>query len=224
MKAERGIYGEIKAVSPRIKKQTTNLIDDIKNIDEHGGWEFGAEFDRKGRGSALNWDLYGHGRDMHSRRFLALIQVRQWEKRTRRGYARIRKNYFLMGRNEDNTVFAHPIQSRVIHSAIGNGRDVIKSVQKWIFGCNYADVVRQGDIAFVPLKRASGDTVEHTEVTIAESHKVSADEIRENSKAIYVFNPTSTHPIHPTITEEGWFKVVVGRRADYWQFAAPTKD
>ena len=227
MKIERGIYNEIKAVSPRIRKQTTNLINGVReNVDEHGAWEFGAEFDKKGRGETLNWDLYAHGRDYHTRKFLAVIQVRQWHKATRRGYPRIRKNYFLLGRNEDNTVFAHPVQSRVIHSAIKNGQNVIRSVQRWIFGCDYEKVVRQGDVAFVPMKRvpAAADTVEQTEVTIAESHEIIADEIRENGDYIYVRNPTSTHPTHPEVEVEGWFKVVVGRRARYWKFAAPTAD
>ena len=58
---QRGRYGEITAIPGKEQKMIDNLVDGAKNaakIDEHGAWEFGAEFDDKGRGEAINLDVY----------------------------------------------------------------------------------------------------------------------------------------------------------------------
>lgn len=224
---QRGTFGQIDMASlpVRTNKQVRNLVKEVHaNVDEHGSWEFGAEFDSKGRGEALNWDAYAIGKDLHTKRTLVVIQVRQWRKSTRRGFPRVRKNYFLLGRNEDGSTFAHPVASKVIHSAISKERNLIRSIQRWMFGCDYADVIRQGDIAFVPLKRTGGEATGETSVTVEESHQISADEIRKNETVLYALNPTSFHPTHPKVELEGWYKVMVGKRATYWKFARPTKD
>jgi hypothetical protein len=151
---KRGSYGEIDIYSlpKRTWKMVNNLFNEAKNsekVDEHGNWEFGAEFDKKGRGYAINWDLYGISKDYFSKRLLIVIQIRKWEKRTRRGYANVQKSYFLLGRNEDNTAFAHPVESRVIHHAIKTGQDVCRACQNWMFKGDYTKMIRQGDIAMI---------------------------------------------------------------------------
>ena len=68
MNFTRGNFKEINTATlpPRMKKQVENLVAaaaKASKVDEHGNWEFGAEFDSKKRVSALNWDLYAFGKD-----------------------------------------------------------------------------------------------------------------------------------------------------------------
>jgi len=123
------------SINERTATQVRNLFREAAEsdkVDEHGNWEFAAELDKKGRGYAINWDLYGVGRDRFSRKLLIVIQIRKWEKRTRNAWPRLQKSYFLLGRNEDNTAFAHPVSGRTIHSAIKKGSSVVEAVQCWI--------------------------------------------------------------------------------------------
>jgi hypothetical protein len=227
---KRGRFKEILlSTLPQSEKQQVvelvNLAKEAAKVDEHGSWEFGGEVDHAGRGSALNWDLYAIGSDYHSNALLIVIQIRHYFKAVRRHFPSIRKNYYLLGKNEDNTVFAHPVESRVIHHAIKKDADVILAVQKWIFGSDYTKVIRQGDIALIRVKRPLGELQTTTEIVLEDSHKVSADEIFLNG-IYHVKNPVMVHMpnTHPQISGEGWYKVKVGNRAKYWKFAAPTAD
>lgn len=232
----RGSYGEINMnqLNERTRKQIKNLVSGAANaqkVDEHGNWDFGAEFDSKGRGSALNWDLYGYGRDYHNRRMLIVIQVRQWSKTSRRGFANIRKSYFLIGRNEDNTIFAHPVESRVVQYAAKNDLDVVKRVQSWIFGADYESVIRHGDVALVPMSRTpNGEDLELHRIDLqpedgSASHAIVADAFRQNG-SLYALNPHLHHlpGTHPDVDGNGWCKVMIGTRAAFYDFAAPTID
>lgn len=227
---KRNEYGAIvlSSLSPTRLKQVHNLIAlaaRANKTDEHGGWQFGAEFDNKQRGWALNWDVYGIGVDTHTRRLLIVVQVRQYIKARKNGFADVRKSYFLVGRNEDQTVFAHPVESRVIHHAIRTDGNVIQAVQSWIFGVDYTRVLRQGDVALVPAKNPIGAESDTTEVTLQESHRITGTAIRENG-SVYILNPVAVHlpGVHPIVEATGWYKVLVGRRADSYSFARPTID
>lgn len=211
-------------------KQVLNLFNEAKKadkVDEHGTWDFGFDFDKKGRGSALNWDLYAVGRDMHSKRLLIVVQIRQYVKARKNYFPQIRKSYFLIGRNEDNHAFAHAVESRVIHNAIEKGKDVVKAVQDWIFGCDYHKVIRQGDVAMIPVKRINpaAEVLDGEKHLIEGSHELAAMDIRKNGE-LYARNPILVHQpgTHPTVSGEGWYKIVVGKRASHWNFAAPTID
>lgn len=205
-----------------------NRIAAADKVDEHGAWEFKAEFDRKGRGQAINWDLYGVGFDVHTGDMLAVIQVRQYTKQHKNWYPQIRKNYFLIGENEDGSAFAHPVSANVIHAAVRAERDVIEAVQNWIFGGTYADMQRHGDLAIIPMKsRPAGTKGQLRKVAVLEdSHRLEAAQIAEVDGRIYAKNPTLTHipGTHPTVEAAGWNRIVIGRRADFWKFAAPTID
>lgn len=209
-------------------RSLVSRISTADKIDEHGGWEFGCAFDKKGRGQALNWDLYGIGNDIHTGELLAVIQVRQFERRYKNGYGNVRKNYFLIGENEDGTAFAHPVSSNVIHTAIRAERDVILAVQNWIFGGDYESLVRHGDLALIPMKsRPAGTKGQLRKVAVLEgSHRLEAAQIADVDGRIYAKNPTLIHlpGTHPTVESTGWNRVVIGRRADFWKFAAPTVD
>lgn len=203
-------------------------VSDANKVDEHGSWEFRAEFDKKGRGQSINWDLYGVGYDIHSGELLIVIQVRQFERLRKNGFANIRKNYFLCGTNEDGTVFAHSVSANVIHAAVRAERDVVQAVQDWIFGGDYAGMVRHGDLALLPMKsRPAGTKGQLRKVAVLESsHQLQATQIADVDGRIYAKNPTLKHipGTHPPVSGNGWYRVMVGRRADFWKFAAPTID
>lgn len=230
---DRDKYGAIKlgTVDPKTKglvEQLVRRVASADKVDEHGSWEFQAEFDSKGRGAAINWDLYGVGYDVHTNGLLAVVQVRRFERRYKNGWGNVRKNYFLIGTNEDGTVFAHAVSSRVVHTAIRNDADVIEAVQNWIFQGSYRNMLRQGDIALVPMKaRPAGTRGQLRRVAILEdSHRMDATQIAEVDGRIYAKNPRLQHlpGTHPSIAGDGWHRVIVGRRARFWSFAAPTID
>lgn len=210
---ERGSFGEI--LSHEVRERVKPLVSELA---QGGAWEFGIRGD-PARGVSLNWDAYGHGTDMHSGEFLAVIQVRQtrWY-----GYGNSsRKVYFLLGRNEDGTAFAHAVESRVVHAAIAAGRDVIKSCQDWIFGHDYGQVVRQGDIALVPATKKSAvpNDIRTMSLGTDGSHLLEADVIHQSGSCVYALNPVLTHNVHPSVRAHGWHKVIVGRRAPIkWDF------
>jgi len=227
----RGYYDEINmsTLTADLREQVGRLVGaagDAARTDEHGSWEFGTAFDRKGRGQALNWDLYGVGFDVHTGDLLIVIQVRQYEKRYKNGFGNVRKNYFLVGTNEDGSVFAHSVPAQVVRTAIRLERDVVQACQNWIFGGDYSRMIRHGDLALIPLsKRPSADVVATEAMVLEESHRITASQFRQNGH-LYVQDPTLVHlpGTHPTVSGSGWFRVVVGARADFWRFAAPTAD
>ena len=228
----RGRYGEIPiyTLDAESRAQVAALVADAAGaakIDEHGSWDFGiARLNRRGtRWQALNWDLYAYGTDVHSGTLLAVVQVRQVI--SGRRWNRVRKNYFLLGQNEDGTAFAHPVSAHVVHHAIRAGRDVIRAVQDWIFGADYGEVRRQGDLALIPLRRACGERTPLQMMLLEDSHELQASEIRFGAGGVvYAKDPTLIHlpGTHPTVGAAGWHKIVSGRRAAFWRFAAPTVD
>lgn len=221
---------QMNCVPAATRKIMSNLMADAQKstkVDEHGSWDFGADFDSKGRGSAINYDFYAFGRDIHNKRPMIVIQIRQYIKKYKNYPGTTRKNYFLVGRNEDNTTFAHSVESRVIHAAVTAGRDIVKSCQDWIFGADYRKVLRQGDLALVPTKKQpKGEEVSTTSLVLEDSHQLLAANIVKNGDVLYAKNPELWHikGTHPALYEEGWHKVVVGKRAPHWAFAAPTID
>jgi len=226
----RGTYGEITKMPANESTKCKALLEGVKNaakVDEHGGWTFGILDSnyKKGMIHTMNYDFYGVGYDIHDGAFLAVIQVREFYRRKDGRFPEIRKSYFLMGQNEDRTFFAHPVQSHKIHAAIKAGKDVVKSVQDWIFDTDYEKVIRQGDLCLVPVRSVKGED-RGTEVILEKSHRLMADRILENGD-IYAVNPNMVHlnGTHPTIQNlVGKYKVVVGKRAAFWSFAKPTLD
>ncbi len=230
---KRSTYDEIalSSLDPELKRQCLDLIDraaDADHIDEHGSWDFGAAFDKKGRGQAINWDLYGIGYDCHSGRLLVIVQIRQYEKRHKNWWPSIRKNYFLVGTNEDGTTFAHSVSHAPIFAAIRAEHDVIRAVQNWIFGGDYCAMIRQGDLALIPMKARPAGTKGQLRksAVLEESHELSATQIATVEGRIYAKNPTLVHMpgTHSTISGLGWYRIIVGKRASFWRFAAPTID
>ena len=142
----------LSTVNKTMQKKIENLVHGVKNaqkVDEHGNWDFHNNVNYDGVGEAVNWDLYDYGYDYHSKKLLCVIQIRQYVKIKKSYYPQIRKNYYLIGTNEDKTYFAHPIEGRIIYNAIKKGESIIRSVQNWIFNADYTTVVRQGDMGML---------------------------------------------------------------------------
>lgn len=228
---QRDAYKAIKMESMNSvsHKQVLKLFSEARSsekLDEHGNWEFGSEFDRKGRGYAINWDLYGISRDFFSKRLLIVIQIRKWEKQYKNGFANIQKSYFLIGRNEDNTTFAHPVSAQVIHAAVKKDKDVVRACQDWIFGCDYSKVIRQGDLALIPVRRKEGMKLSESQLMIQGSHLLVAEALY-SATFLYAQNPNLFHlpGTHPNLQNlSGLYKVVVGKRGHFYDFATPTID
>jgi len=230
IEVSRGTFNEITKMPEDIRLKCAELLAGVKNaakVDEHGGWEFGILESnyKKGRFQAMNYDWYGVSYDLHDGGFLGVIQVREFYRAKANRFPEIRKSYFLIGKNEDATYFAHPVSASKIHAAIRAGKDVVKAVQDWIFGTDYAKVIRQGDLCMIPVRSVKGEE-RGTEIILEKSHRLMADRILENGD-LYAINPNMIHlqGTHPTIQNlTGKFKVVVGRRAAFWSFAKPTLD
>lgn len=179
-----------------------------------------CEFDKKGRGSALNHDLYGYD----PKQGVAVIQARQCIG-TKYGKSS-HKTYFLCGHNEiTGSAFVHPVGSHAIRAAInagGNAVEVVKAAQRWMWEITQAQLsksVRQGDLLIVPEKAPSGEYRGEVMV-LAGSHEVQADEIRENGR-VYALNPRLIHTKgqHHPVAVQGWASIRIAREASAWDFA-----
>ncbi len=225
--------------------KTFAVINDIqKNSDDKHGFKTGFSFDSKQRGYAINIDVYDIDFKGQNNCPLAIIQVRLYEKRSKNGYANIRKNYFLIGRNENKNAFAHPIPSPLIKKWIDYDElgTAVKKAQNWIFKEN-KNILRQGDVALVSISQEEknekitklNDLYEIESMTdfSYKSHFLTADEIliarsKENHKKfkLYALNAKLVHTKnqHKEIEILGWSKFIVGRREATWDFANPTID
>lgn len=185
-----------------------------------------CDFDRKGRGASLNYDLYA----FDPATGLAVWQARQAFRRAARHYLSVRKTYALAGRNEDGTPFWHPIPANVVHHHLGSLDGAVKAAMAWIFEIKpeqLGAIKRQGDVALVPMKRAPrGEKVEAGEIILADSHRLTADEIRRDGERVYALNPHLTHlrNQHADVSGSGWFRVAVGRTGRAWDFSPRSVD
>lgn len=183
-----------------------------------------VDFDRKGRGSSLNHDLYGYDASQG----VAVIQGRQAYRTHKNGYLSTRKTYFLCGHNESGTPFRHPISSSAIRGSINAGANalgVVRAAQRWMWEVTEKQLssgVRQGDLLLVPEFREPKGEHKGQAMTLAESHEIHATEIIEGANGrIYAKNPRIVHSKgqHAPIAVDGWASVRIGREASAWDFA-----
>lgn len=222
---------ELKDVCPaaRAYDKVRGIISEIQRsaTDEHG-FQCGSEFDKAGRGYAINTDIYDIDVSGQNGTPLAVIQVRMWEKRTRNGYPNVRKNYFLVGRNENGVAFAHPIPS-VRRWTRENWGDLVRRAQAWVWDVSIADlekIQRCGDTALLPVSSPPDvPTLPEKKIALVDSHVLSGREIRRNGQ-IYVLSGRISHRKrqHPSVRVSGWSVALIGRRAETHDFANPTVD
>lgn len=179
------------------------------------------------RGESINVDVYGY--DVAQQ--LAVIQVRQCRFQDR--FHKVRKDYYLLGRVEDRSVFAHPVETPArSKKALTTPETCVQWVLAKIWDCPIADlpeIRRQGDIAFVPvtLPKTAHPLVVQT-LTIRETHVITAARIWQDGCAYYVSRRAKA--IHtkrehaPVQVRHGIFRVQPGIRAKVWGFATPCGD
>lgn len=195
------------------------------------GWEIGIESDHRMRGTAVNTDIYGYDGSQG----LAVIQVRETVFRPGR-FSRVRKNYFLIGRNENGSAFAHcvpsPLRSKV---ALQTPESTVAWVLSKIWKVPMSDlgeVERQGDVAFIPVSRIpkGAERLEGVhEVLLAESHSLRAREIYQGANgALFVRRGARlvhTKRQHRCVrAKAGLYRVVVGYREKAWNFSLESHD
>lgn len=203
--------------------------------DEHGAWTRGCEFDKHARGSAVNVDVYDFG--SWRGQVLGVVQVRQFERARKNGWGRIRKDYYLIGRNErSGQAFAHAVQWRIVRAAVrSSGTEsgaIIRAVESWIWDLQLGeleDLRRCGDTGLVPVvrpPRRADVRVCSATVRVVDSHLVRADEYATDGEAVWARGAVLSHSKrqHRSVRAAGWSRVVIGSRAAHWDFSSPTAD
>jgi len=205
------------------------VVDLLQQVQRTAGWETGIKSIRRGY-EARSIDVYGY--DVS--RQLAVVQIRRvWKSRQ---YAEINKIYALVGIDEEQ-VFSHPLPfspRRNPHLYKMDPADVVRWAESKIFGVpieTLDKIIRQGDIALVPVRSVPKDAVPvqgSTEekvrtVCLRESHLVQVDgvlskDVRNNIwYAEGLVEIVHTKDEHKSISGEGRFKIVLGQRAkDPW--------
>ena len=82
-----------------------------------------AEFDRKGRGEAINCDLYAYGILPGTKKRCYVVQTRSWEKITINGWARVNKSYSMMYRVNGKVQMFGMKSGMKMRAAINRGAD-----------------------------------------------------------------------------------------------------
>jgi hypothetical protein len=146
----------------------------LRAVEIAGAWETGIESDRKGRGSSLNVDVYGYD----ERRQLAVVQVRQCIFRPGR-FKRVRKDYYLIGRNENGNAFAHPVEATARPLSLRSPEEAVLYILARVWDCaqeDVDDIKRNGDVAFVPVGTLpeGAELLEQGYAVVRESHHVMA--------------------------------------------------
>lgn len=215
-------------------RRIAKVLRDLENRgpDEHGGWKTGITGDRKSF-EAVNVDIYGL--DVVNGQALGVVQVRQCYKKKSWGFSNVRKNYFLVGRNErTKSVFAHPIPAGVVHAAIRRDpspQSPITAARAWVFEVDRSrltDIIRHGDVALVPGKRlpVGEQTEQPLPVNVLDAHVLRADRAVRIGDRLYALNPQLHHEKnqHADVSGIGWYRVQVGLRASFWKFAGEIND
>lgn len=198
------------------------VIDALQGV----AFEIGIESDKKQRGSAVNVDVM----DYDEPQGLFVLQVRQAIFHPRR-YTKVRKDYFLCGKNENGNAFAHPVNviatNANVTTALCRIWDVTPSV--------LPKIVRQGDVALIPERSLTYKDVELFALPVFafESHVFKAQHVyvARDGKQVYVNGAVSIDHEknqHPSVAIDlplsKLYRVQVGNRAQTWGFASPTAD
>lgn len=201
-----------------------------------------CEFDSKGRGDAVNIDLYG----WDAEQAVGIVQIRQAFRVYKNGFMNVRKTYVLCGYNENGESFRHPVSAGIIHGAIRKGHSpagVVMACQLWMWNVTPKKLeqsVRQGDVLIVPerdrdpaTKLAKKYRVE-TENGAVElgSHIIESDDIilcfddEDDLKLVYARKPVLKHSKDqhgvtraPLADNHGWYSVRMGQEAHAWNHA-----
>ena len=189
-----------------------------------GSYSTGIESDKKQRGQAVNVDLFGYDEEQK----IIVVQVRQAIFHPRR-FTEVRKNYLLIGRNEETgAVFTHPVESPArSKKALETPESCVAYVLAKIWDCRMEDldeIKRQGDIAFIPVCSIPAGAVEvQGPVVIRDTHKITGEKIYQAGETYYIAkhgHATHTKRQHAPVTvRNGFFRVQTGNRSSLWDFS-----
>lgn len=222
LEIKRTSYGEI-----------TNALEFVHALltdaEKAGCWETGIASDRKHRGSSINTAVYGFDTEQE----LAIVQVRECQFRPGR-FNKVRKDYYLLGRLEDGSIFAHAVDSPLRSKlAMTDPQYCVDYALSKIWNCkidDLKDIIRQGDVALIPIVHMpeSAKQLNGEAKLIRETHKVEGDIWQDDSGILYCKRGTKithTKGEHKTIkAKSGFYRIQPGYRAEVWGFSAPTLD
>lgn len=201
----------------------------MREAETEGAWTTGIESDKRQRGSAINADLYGYD----EKRGLAVVQVREAVFHPKR-HTRVRKDYYLIGHNENGSFFAHPVDSPArSRKALETPESAVAYVLAKIWNVKpdqLDEIVRQGDVAFIPVPRLPVDVAELPagETILRDTHELKGDLWRDSDGTLYTRRGARmrhTKGQHkPIRARYGYYRVQEGVRAETWGFTVPTAD
>ena len=204
-------------------------VQDLMNeVEAAGTYTRGIESDKKGRGTAVNVDVYGYDADQG----LAVIQVRESTFRPDR-FTRVRKDYYLIGHTEQGAPFAHAVDTPARSKrALSSPEATVRFVLARIWDCSEAEldhIIRQGDVALVPARLPkTAELLDETEAILRDSHRVRAERLYRDGDTLYAYRRVSMVHLrkqHATVqVYSGIYRVTEGHRAQTWGFSAPTAD
>jgi hypothetical protein len=193
-----------------------------------------VDFDRKGRGSALNHDLYGYDAEQG----VAVVQVREAFRRRASHFMSTHKTYVLVGHGEiTGRPFRHPVSSAAVRAAIrkdpADPAAAVRAAQRWMWGVTEKQLsrsIRQGDVLMVPVRGTpTGTPVEGNTLTIGGSHRIIAHKLLRGADGeIFADLPTLEHTKwqhdNAYAEEECWYEIRVADAAAAWDFSQQVGD
>lgn len=202
----------------------------MREMERAGVCETGIVSDSRRRGESVNIDPCG----WDDEQALAVLQVRQCIFHPRK-FNRVRRDYYLCGYNENGTFFAHSIESPMRSSyAKAAPKNCVEFALSKIWGVKISqldEVVRQGDIAFIPVKNLPADAAPFPEPTmiLRESHILRGEIFTAGESVFVKFGASMRHvkKEHAAIRAKKispFYRVALGNRAETWGFSAPTAD
>lgn len=201
-----------------------SIIADLDGV----AFKVGIESDKKNRGVAVNVDVM----DYDAEQSLFVMQVRQSRFRPGR-FTKVRKDYFLCGRNENGNAFAHPVD--VIAT---NARVEVALCRIWgTTPIVLPHIVRQGDVAVIPERGLTFRDVEQLPAIPFVIDSETASHIftpgalyaRGNqfylAESVQIRHEKNQHPfVSAKLNPSKLYRVQVGARARTWGFASTTAD
>lgn len=222
MKAEKNSYGDLMVdFAETIEKVLPEII---VETSEPGPWGHDSEIslDKNSNGYTLvvpdgkyrsnkHFHTAGHsilaletGRKKLNCSPLFLVSGRAWNG----DYKALKKTYYLLGKNEDSSVFLH----RVRPSAAEDGN--LDAVRTWMWNVKDGEklVDRQGDLGFITSKniRLKGEKIEGNKIQIG-NHTVTADVLMSRNGRFFAENPRCEHGEHHAVNLTGIYELRLAR-------------
>ncbi len=141
----------------------------------------------------------------------------------------------MIGRNENGNPFSHAIET------IARNKNALKTLEggvalalSRIWDCDAEDVddiIRNGDVAFIPVKSAvlkNAERIDDNYITFGESHVLVSSEIYKVNNKYYVkgvakiMHKKGQHPA--ARTKSGEWRVQEGIKGSQWDFSKSTAD